>query len=130
MKQNDKDILAGRTDLKEMPYSVPERYFEDFRSQMKPTSAKENSLYMRLAPYMAMAAMFILLVTGGTFLLRHATPEEEFTQEDFILFSDNLTNTIYFDTTEHIADAEIADEEIIEYLIYSGISAEEIENSK
>ena len=76
MKQNDKDILAGRTDLKEMPYSVPERYFEDFRSQMKPTSAKENSLYMRLAPYMAMAAMFILLVTGGTFLLRHATPEE------------------------------------------------------
>ena len=125
MKQNDKDILAGRTDLKEMPYSVPERYFEDFRSQMKPTSAKENSLYMRLAPYMAMAAMFILLVTGGTFLLRHATPEEE-----FILFSDNLTNTIYYDTTEHIADAEIADEEIIEYLIYSGISAEEIENSK
>ena len=130
MKEKNRDILADNPKLKEQVYSVPDGYFSGFKAGMTPYASVEPSLARRLVPYLSMAAVFIFLVTAGTFFLQQTTPVDEFTQEDFILFSDNLTNTIYYDTTEHIADAEIADEEIIEYLIYSGISAEEIENSK
>jgi hypothetical protein len=36
-------------------------------------------------------------------------------------------NVEYYDSMDQIADAEIAAEDIIEYLIYSGITPEEIE---
>jgi hypothetical protein len=128
--KTDKDILKECSELKEMPFGVPEGYFESFRSRMTPALEAEKSRYGRFSPYIAMAAMFVLIVTGGTFFLRNTTPAEEFTQEDFVMFSSNLTNTIYYEDTDHLADAEIADEDIIEYLIYSGISAEEVELAK
>lgn len=128
--KTDKDILKECSELKEMPFGVPEGYFESFRSRMTPALEAEKSSYGRFSPYLAMAAMFALMVTGGTFFLRNTTPAEEFTQEDFVMFSSNLTNTIYYEDTDHLADAEIADEDIIEYLIYSGISAEEVELAK
>lgn len=131
MKNKDIDILAGNPELKNMPFSVPEGYFESFKAQMKlSVHPHSDTLARRLMPYVAMAAMFLFLVTGGTFILRHTTPEEDFTQEDFIAFSAGMTNTLYYEDMDQIAEAEIAEEDIIEYLIYSGISAEEVELSK
>lgn len=131
MKNKDIDILAGSPELKKMPFSVPEGYFESFKAQMKPSVHPHSyTLARRLMPYVAMAAMFLFLVTGGTFILRYTTPEEDFTQEDFIAFSTGMTNTLYYEDMNQIAEAEIAEEDIIEYLIYSGISAEEVELSK
>ena len=56
---------------------------------------------------------------------------EDLTQEDFLVFSPNALNIEYYsEETDQYASAGIADEDIIEYLIYSGISAEEIDNVK
>ena len=54
------------------------------------------------------------------------------TEEDYILFSENMMNTIAYEMeySDQLAEAEISDEDIINYLIYSGITAEEIELCK
>ena len=56
--------------------------------------------------------------------------ELEITQEDYFLFSENFLETYEMGNTYQIADAEIGDNDIIEYLIYTGITAEEIELSE
>lgn len=132
MKQTDMDIFPNSPELKKMPFSVPEGYFDSLREDLKKPRTIKVSVWGRLSPYVAVAAVFIFMVSAGTFLLERTTPEQEMTQEDYFLFSDNMMiSTIYeMEEEEQIADADIADEDIIEYLIYSGITAEEIENSK
>ncbi len=131
MKEKNRDILADNPKLKEQVYSVPDGYFSGFKAGMTPYASVEPSLARRLVPYLSMAAIFIFLVTAGTFFLQQTTPADEFTQEDFILYSSNISGIgLYEEEPDQLADAGIADEDIIEYLIYSGISAEEIELSK
>ena len=126
MKQ---DILAD-PQLRRQAYTAPEGYFEKFRSQMKPYRRAQHNWTEKLVPLVSMAATFILMVTAGTFFLQRTIPSEEFTQEDFLVFSNDVSRMDYYEEMDHIADAGIADEDIIEYLIYSGVSAEEIELSK
>lgn len=126
MKQ---DILAD-PQLRRQAYTAPEGYFEEFRSQMKPYRRAQHNWTEKLVPLVSMAATFILMVTAGTFFLQRTIPSEEFTQEDFLVFSNDVSRIDYYEEMDHIADAGIADEDIIEYLIYSGVSAEEIELSK
>ncbi len=123
----ERDILAAKPELKKMPYSVPEGYFETFKAQAVPYKEKEIGLVGRLMPYVAMAAVFVFLVTAGTFFLQRTSPAEEFTHEDFLVFSSGISNSEYYESMNQIADADLAEEDIIAYLIYSGISAEEIE---
>lgn len=130
MEEKRPDILNDIPQLRRQAYDVPEGYFEAFKSQMKPYREDRQSRAGRLAPYISLAASFLLLVTAGTLLLQRSTPSDEFTQEDFILYSNNLSGINYYEETTQIADAGIEDEDIIEYLIYSRISAEEIELSK
>lgn len=131
MKEKNRDILADNPKLKDQVYSVPDGYFSEFKAGMMPYASVEPSLARRLVPYLSMAAVFIFLVTAGTFFLQQTTPADEFTQEDFILYSSNISGIgLYEEEPDQLADAGIADEDIIEYLIYSGISAEEIELSK
>lgn len=131
MKEKNRDILADNPKLKDQVYSVPDGYFSGFKAGMMPYASVEPSLARRLVPYLSMAAVFIFLVTAGTFFLQQTTPADEFTQEDFILYSSNISGIgLYEEEPDQLADAGIADEDIIEYLIYSGISAEEIELSK
>ena len=127
MKQ---DILSEKPQLRKQAYIVPEGYFEELRSQIKPPQTVQLNWTQKLVPLVSMAATFILMVTAGTFFLQRATPSEEFTQEDFLVFSNDVARIDYYEEMNHIADADIADEDIIEYLIYSGVSAEEIELSK
>lgn len=129
MKEICKDILAERTELRKQPYSVPEGYFETFKSEMKPYQEQKFTLTARLAPYVSMAAVFAFLVTAGTLFLKKSTPYDDLTQEDFLVFSTAMANTEYYEM-DQIADAGLADEDIIEYLIYCGITPEEIELSK
>ena len=129
MKEMKQDILAD-PHLRRQAYTAPEGYFEEFRSQMKPYRRAQHNWTEKLVPLVSMAATFILMVTAGTFFLQRTIPSEEFTQEDFLVFSSDVSRMDYYDEMDHIADAGIADEDIIEYLIYSGVSAEEIELSK
>lgn len=132
MMTQDKDILTLHKELKDNPYSAPEGYFDSFRDKMtRRVPSEETSLWKRTIPYLAMAASFALLLTAGSLVLDKMTPDGEISQEDFIIFSDNLINTYLYDdeSTLQMADAELQNEDIIEYLIYTGISPEMIEES-
>lgn len=124
MKASDTDILKDNLELKKMPFSVPEGYFDAFKEAMCRPQAKIVSLWSRLTPYAAVAAVFIFLVSAGTFILEHTTPQQEMTQEDYILFSDSHMNIIEDDFE---AEPQLADADIIDYLIFCGITPEEIE---
>ena len=128
MKELKRDILADNPHLRKPAHAVPEGYFDAFKAEITPHQKAKVSLAGNLMPYLSMAAAFILLVTAGTFFLQRSLSGDEFTQEDFILYSSNMSSIDYYEEMYHIAEADIADEDdIIEYLIYSGISAEEIE---
>ena len=135
MKDLERDILQEAS-LKKCPYSVPEGYFESLKEKAvkysKPAPAPVFQFKKVLMTAVSMAAMFILMVTAGTFLLEKSTPSEDLTHEDYIVFSDGYFNLeMYEDNmSEQYADASISDEDIVEYLIYIGVSEEFIEMSK
>ena len=135
MKDLERDILQEAS-LKKCPYSVPEGYFESLKEKAvkysKPTPAPVFQFKKVLMTAVSMAAMFILMVTAGTFLLEKSTPSEDLTHEDYIVFSDGYFDLEMYEgnMSEQYADASISDEDIVEYLIYIGVSEEFIEMSK
>ena len=135
MKDLERDILQEAS-LKKCPYSVPEGYFESLKEKAvkysKPAPAPVFQFKKVLMTAVSMAAMLILMVTAGTFLLEKSTPSEDLTHEDYIVFSDGYFDLeMYEDNmSEQYADASISDEDIVEYLIYIGVSEEFIEMSK
>ncbi len=131
MKQEN-DILKDRLELKQMPYTVPEGYFESFKEQAAKPMVRKIDFRARIAPYAAMAAVFIFMVTAGTFFLEKSVPEYQMTEEDYVMFSDNFMNAIAYEMEygSALAEAELSEEDIINYLIYTGVTAEQIEFSK
>ena len=123
------DILQDCQELKKMPFTVPEGYFESFKEEARKPMVRKLSFRKIVMPYIAVAAMFAFMVTTGTFLLEKSTPEYQMTEEDYFLFSDNMMNTITYEMEygTQFAEAEISDEDIINYLIYTGVTAEQIE---
>ena len=130
--RKENDILKDSLELKQMPFTVPEGYFEVFKEANARPVARKVSLWNCIAPYAAMAAVFVSLVTTGTFLLERSMPQYDMTEEDYVLFSDNMMNTIAYEMEygSQLAEAEVSSEDIINYLIYTGVSAEHIELSK
>ncbi len=131
MKQGN-DILKDCTELRQMPFTVPEGYFETFKAEASKSKVRRLDFRTRIAPYAAMAAVFIFMVTAGTFLLEKSVPQYQMTEEDYMMFSDNFTTTIAYEMEYgyQLAEAEISEDDIINYLIYTGVTAEEIELSK
>ena len=131
--KEDKDILMDQA-LKSNPYSTPEGYFDSFKvkaeSFTKPKTVHMN-VWQQLKPYAAVAAMFIFMVTAGTFFLKKATPMDDFNYEDYIVFSDGYYEfEVDAENEEQYADAAISIDDIIEYLIYIGVNEQTIELSK
>ncbi|MBQ2966124.1 MAG: hypothetical protein IJE11_03815 [Bacteroidales bacterium] len=126
------DILKYSSDeLKKMPYTVPEGYFEQVKAEISRSTAAEEgvSLWRKAVPYISVAATFLIMVSAGTFFLEKTTQQDGMTYEDYLVHSDMLIEAEYEQDTQ-IADATIAAEDIIEYLIYTGVTAEDIEQSK
>ena len=134
MNTMERDIL-NNPELRKSPFSVPEGYFNSLRKEVsgyvRPVAVKA-SLWQKLAPLATIAAMFILMVTAGTFFLRSASPEEEITKEDYIVFAGDYTDFGIYEEEddEQYADAVVNADDIIEYLIYTGVSEDIIELSK
>ena len=127
MKTQDNDILKQDGNLKEMPFSLPEGYMESLRKELKTIpqrNTKKISIFNRILPYVSLAAAFAMIVTIGGFILEKTT-QQDLSYEDYIVFSDDMTNTLLYDTDELYADA-LSDDDIIEYLIYTGIEIEEL----
>ena len=127
MKTQDNDILKQDGNLKEMPFSLPEGYMESLRKELKTIpqrNTKKISIFNRILPYVSLAAAFAMIVTIGGFILEKTT-QQDLSYEDYIVFSDDMTNTLLYDTDELYADA-LSDDDIIEYLIYTGVEIEEL----
>jgi hypothetical protein len=127
MKTQDNDILKQDGNLKEMPFSLPEGYMESLRKELKTIpqrNTKKISIFNRILTYVSLAAAFAMIVTIGGFILEKTT-QQDLSYEDYIVFSDDMTNTLLYDTDELYADA-LSDDDIIEYLIYTGVEIEEL----
>ena len=129
--EDDKDILMDKA-LKGNPYSTPEGYFDSFKIKAKsftrPKTVSVN-IWQQLKSYVSVAAMFIFMVTAGTFFLKKTTPMDDFDHEDYIVFSEGYFE-VDTENEEQYADADISADDIIEYLIYIGINEDTIELSK
>ena len=135
MKDSERNIMYDDS-LRKCPYSVPEGYFDSLKERAakyaQPTPAPVFQFKRVLYTAISMAAMFILMGTAGTFFLKGVTPAEDMTQEDYMVFTDGYIDLELYDDglSEQYADASITDEDIVEYLIYTGVSEELIELSK
>ena len=128
MNGSEKDILQDIR-LKDCPYDVPEGYFETFRKKVskypRPVVIPFRERRKIFVTLISRAAAVIVLIAGGVIWSFRNKPVETYSQEDFLVFSSNITDDILYDT---YAEAEILEDDIIEYLIYSGESAETIES--
>ena len=126
------DILKDCPQLKQMPFATPEGYFESFKEEASKRKVHKLDFRTKIAPYAAMAAVFIFMVTAGRLLLEQSVPEYQMTEEDYVLFSDNMMTTIAYEMeyASQLAEAEVSEDDIINYLIYTGVTAEHIEFSK
>ena len=133
MKDSERNIMYDDS-LRKCPYSVPEGYFDSLKERVMKYAQPAPVFQFKRVLYTAvsMAAMFILMVTAGTFLLEKTTPTEDLTHEDYIVFTDGYIDLELYDDglSEQYADASISNEDIVEYLIYKGVSEELIELSK
>lgn len=135
--KTEKDILKSAPELKNLPYSVPDGYFDRLKveaaSIARVREERQRPFIARLAPYAAIAAVFTFLVTAGTFLLERTTPADQMEIDEFYFYSNMIPVTDpYAVETIQISseDNVLEDEDIIEYLIYSGVTAEVIELSR
>ena len=108
--KEDMDILKNDNKLKDNPFTVPEGYFDAMRlrSQKMPEvlETKARKLRRTLIPVFSAAASVVLIVCGMLlFDGRRGVSEGE-------LYS--------------LGTASLSREEIIEYLIYTGTSIEDI----
>ena len=104
-----------------MPYDVPEGYFEGLRQSLSQKRERQQIMWPR---YIAAAACLAFLVAaGGWFLSSKSQPD--FSYEDYIVFSDEMTNTIMYEEEQWYADAATEDD-MIEYLIDTGTEIYEL----
>ena len=107
MKREQQDILQD-PQLKKTPFDVPENYFSNLNENLKGISGRSKVVtFRKWATYAAIAASFALLVAAGGMLLK---------------WSDNQLPTGYAEAHE------ITDEDIMEYLIYTGVDIEDLED--
>ena len=104
-----------------MPYEIPEGYFENLRESLMQKTGRRA---VRWPAYIAVAASFALMIAAGGWLFS-SRGQSDFTQEDYIVFSEDMTNTIMYEEEEWYADAA-TEEDMIEYLIYTGTEIEEL----
>jgi hypothetical protein len=141
MTENEKNILQ-KPELKNMPYSLPEGYFEKFKSEARKSTEPRYvpvNLRSRLAPYIGIAAMFLFILVLGKIFVR-PTPTAEISTtdneiavvpnvyEDYLVFSDMSSDiSMHYIEEDGFEQTELSEEDIIEYLIYIGATEEYIE---
>lgn len=107
MKREEQDILQ-KVQLKDSPFEVPENYFNSLNESLSNIPKKNNGTNIsKWVSYTAIAATFALLVTIGGL---------------FIKWSDS--NSVL----EYAEAKEITKEDVIEYLIYTGVEIEDLED--
>ena len=83
---------------KQMPYSTPEGYFDELKTRLAVVPAVKSRI--NLAPYLALAASFMIAMLAGNYILMKTT-----------------------------ASQPASDDEIVEYLIDSGMTLAQLEDA-
>ena len=113
-------------------HTVPEGYFgslEERLSQIpKAAASAAVSPWTKVRPYLAMVAAFAALVIGGTAILRNTVrPASGLSDEDLLGYIGLIPSTdpyLLFD--ESGREEAFSDEDIIDYLIETGVSLEQL----
>ena len=113
-------------------YSVPQGYFENLQARLSAIPAQEQKAaqptpWVRVRPYLAMAAAFAALVVSGTALLQHtARNANDLSYDELLSYSQLIPRTdpymIYNDELE--IEDEYTEDDIINYLIETGVPLE------
>ena len=134
MKKDTEDILLSSGQLKKMPFDVPPGYFpslaEKTTRRVMQAGTQEYGIIRKLVPYFATAAMFAIIATVGTFFLSRTTGENDYSFEDYIVMSDSFSEMFnYAMDSRQYAETAPDEQDIADYLIYTGVSTECIELS-
>lgn len=103
-------------------YTVPEGYFGQLQERLSGIPRRQAAVttWMRVRPYVALAASFLVMVTAGTWILRKTQPAADvFQMEEW------LTDANPYAVAAILADSETpapTTEEVVQYLIDSGIN--------
>lgn len=114
--------------IEKTPYTVPDGYFESFTDKMNPWETERKSKFSKFSPYVSMAAMFAIIVAAGTAIMKFMSPEDDLQEYGSLYYCDLVpyTETVYYSYSEDTC--EISEDDIVEYLIYNGISPDDIEH--
>ena len=116
--KNERNILDS-PELKSTPFTVPEGYFEGLKTGLKmiPKMQQKPAKVVRWKPFLriaSIAAVIAALITAGAFFLDKGGNDTGF--------------TVIEGETDYFADLQsLTEEDIIEYLISTGVELEDIE---
>jgi hypothetical protein len=113
--------------------STPEGYFENLQQRLSeiPARPARVSTVRRLAPYVAVAASFLLIVMAGNFILgRTAAPaadDDTWTYVSYLADALDPDGAIPDESYYDWEDEEgLSAEDIVNYLVADGISVEHL----
>ena len=128
--------MSKRNDI-----STPEGYFETLQARLLEIPAREEVTlssesnvrgFRRLAPYVAIAASFLVAVMIGSFVLRQtavpADPEEDtWSYVSYLASALDPDGAVPMDMADfYIEEEGLSPEDIVEYLLADGISVEQL----
>lgn len=119
--KNSKNIL-DKAEAKENPFTVPDGYFSDFADRVENACKKDNTARFgkSIAPLLAMAASFAAIAVCGAALIKWSLKNYNNEVDE----NNNTSNYL----SQDAGGQNISEEDIINYLIYCGISSEEIKS--
>ncbi len=127
-------MSVEKTDMKKIQFSVPEGYFQKLQGRLETIPEKsaemKPSRWSVVKPYLAMAAAFAMILTGGTAVLKMTTDkviDTRMSDYDEIRMADLVPVTEpYLVYLNKSGESDITDEDITAYLIDSGMSLDHI----
>ena len=111
MKTKERDILQNPS-LKEMPFTTPDGYFAQLKTRASvPAGREELPMWKKASPYIAIAASLVFIIAAAGFFFEKEELQKKTQKESYVL-----------------AEAgSMTEDDIIEYLISTGVEVEELE---
>jgi len=110
--------------LRQMPYSVPEGYFDNLSETVLRRIPSRKPAVLRFAPYAAVAAAAVL---AALLFFRPSTLAEELADDSYA-YADIIPQTdpdaIWY---SQASEDGLSDDDIINYLLFTGVDAETLE---
>ena len=125
---SDKDIIES---IGKPTMAVPEGYFNDLKDRLgaiPQAKTVQPALWMRMRPYLAMAASFVAILLIGNAVLRNTfsrgQSEDQLYSEPTYADMISLTHPEAIYQVMEYGHDDLSDEDIINYLIESGTEME------